>query len=462
MAHTDCRRAGCEYGCLRQRLARIAIVRANVAGKYRMDVAPDAQDPLISLVHAAVGSDDPAQLIAVAQPELGQPLGLVGAGGHVLGHAPDTDGGRRALAIARAAATSRLVAPPGWIIVPIAGASSPLGFLAVGAGAETDRAQERLLDLVAQLLADQLRRLALLEAHTAAFVQRLVSAPAVGVGRARRDADDLGLALADSYWPALLVWRSTTPRAEVVDRVAGEARGSVEGSLATVLGGRMVLLHPGADRVDHSRFVQWLGQRVARAQSMAPSSRPQAIAGDGPVAVGELSAHVVALDALWQLGPRADEEQPVLSARDFALDRLLQSTADTREAGDFVDEQLGRLIAWDREHHTDLLKVLEAALDYPRHDLAASRCFMHRNTFRHRYKQATELLDHSLDAPDVRLAVHVALKLRKLLAWPASHDVAGLRRAGAGSRRAGLRRDGAGPWRAPRAGERRRASASRR
>lgn len=29
---------------------------------------------------------------------------------------------------------------------------------------------------------------------------------------------------------------------------------------------------------------------------------------------------------------------------------------------------------------------------------------MHRDTFRHRYKQATEILDHSLEDPDTRLA----------------------------------------------------------
>ena len=41
---------------------------------------------------------------------------------------------------------------------------------------------------------------------------------------------------------------------------------------------------------------------------------------------------------------------------------------------------------------------------------------MHRNTFRHRVHQAREVLGDTLEDPDVRLAVHVALKLRRLLA----------------------------------------------
>jgi DNA-binding PucR family transcriptional regulator len=40
---------------------------------------------------------------------------------------------------------------------------------------------------------------------------------------------------------------------------------------------------------------------------------------------------------------------------------------------------------------------------------------MHRNTFRHRLRQAAEALGDDLDDPDVRIAVHVALKLRKVL-----------------------------------------------
>ena len=302
---------------------------------------------------------------------------------------------------------------------------------------DAECAQERLLDLVVALLADQLQRRLLLQAHTTAFVQRLVSAPAVGAPCARRDAAELGLALAETYWPAILAWRGTAPRAEVVECVAGEARGTAEGSLAAMLDGRMVLLHPAGDRDDRGRILQWLEHIVGRARRIAPSSRPQAIAAEGSVGLGELSARVGELEGLWQLGPRAEEEKkPVLSARDFALDRLLQRSADAREARDLVECQLGPLIAWDHAHRTDLLTVLEAGLDYPRHDHAAVRCFMHRNTFRHRYNQATEILDQSLEDPDARLAVHVALKLRKVLARPADNGVAEPRRSPAAPRRA--------------------------
>jgi PucR family transcriptional regulator, purine catabolism regulatory protein len=115
---------------------------------------------------------------------------------------------------------------------------------------------------------------------------------------------------------------------------------------------------------------------------------------------------------LWRLGPRRDDA-PVLQAEQFALDRLLSQSVDRRAAGAFVDEQLGPLLAYDAEHGGDLAHVLEAGLDFPRHDVAARRCFMHRNTFRHRMRMATSVLGRDLDDPDVRLAVHLALKLRR-------------------------------------------------
>ncbi|HWT23131.1 MAG TPA: helix-turn-helix domain-containing protein, partial [Solirubrobacteraceae bacterium] len=132
---------------------------------------------------------------------------------------------------------------------------------------------------------------------------------------------------------------------------------------------------------------------------------------------------------LCRLGARAGSAAPVMPAGRLALDRLLWDNLAPADARGFVEDRLGPLMAWDREHGSDLLRVLEAALDFPRHDRAASRCFMHRNTFRHRLKQATDVLEADLEDPDVRLALHVALKLRRGLPAPAARPAAVLRRA---------------------------------
>ena len=169
-----------------------------------------------------------------------------------------------------------------------------------------------------------------------------------------------------------------------------------------------MLLHP----VTAEDPAAWFERLVGRVRALAPSSGAQAVAADRALPLEALAAEVARLVRLARFGPRAGPAPPVVGAGRYALDRLLWDNLDGREARAFVEDRIGALIAWDRSHGSDLLRVLEAALDLPRHDRAASRCFMHRNTFRHRLRQAADVLGEDIDDPEIRLAVHVALKLR--------------------------------------------------
>jgi sugar diacid utilization regulator len=385
-----------------------------------METAPDSLDPLASLIGVAVHSDDSARLVATASLLARQPLALVGQHGEPLGHAPDGTEGRRALAVARAAAHNRLVDAAGWSIVPVTRGSSPLGFLAIGSRRESDGTTRALLDVLPELVAEQLQRVALLRAQRRAFVRRLLSDRRFGAAEARSEAADLGVELADAYWPAVLAWHGSTPPGSVVEGLARDAPSLAAGSLTAVRSRRIVLLHPsrGSGDEDAERPLDWVLEIVRRARSLAPSFPVQAIVAESAVELGDVSSGVAELDALRRLGPRVEGERLVVSSREYALERLLWDNLDASAAWRFVDGQVGRLVDWDREHRSGLVAVLEADLDFPRHDQAARSCFMHRNTFRHRAHQAREVLGDPLEDPDVRLAVHVALKLRRLLAGP--------------------------------------------
>jgi hypothetical protein len=362
----------------------------------------EASAPVTALVDAALG-DDIGRLVEVAEEELHRPLGLVSRSGAPLGCAPLGRMGQQALAVAEAAARTGLVAPPGWEIVPIARATGAFGFLAVGA--RNGRVAEVPLELVARLLAEHVERRELTRAHRADFIRRLVREPIASPAEARRQAAELGLSLASAYWPAVLAWRHIPPKPEAVESVARHAL-AVPGALAVGFAGRLVLLHPAGGGPD------WFEPAVAHARELSPAGGAQAVVAEAPSPLAELSGAVARLERLWCLGPRADDA-PLLGAGLFALDRLLADVVDRRAGRAFVEDQLGPLLAWDAEHHGNLVQVLEAGLDFPRHDHAASRCFMHRNTFRHRMRLAAAILDRDLDDPDVRLAVHVALKLRR-------------------------------------------------
>jgi DNA-binding PucR family transcriptional regulator len=151
----------------------------------------------------------------------------------------------------------------------------------------------------------------------------------------------------------------------------------------------------------------WIEQVVAVARTMSAVGA-RAVVADQEVALSDLHAHVA---RLARLCARAGPAPPVTRARQHALDDLLSESVAAAEAQRFVDDLLGAVIAWDHDHHSDLIRVLEAALDHSRHDVAAQRCFMHRNTFRHRLGKVRDLLGDDLTDPDTRLAVHVALKL---------------------------------------------------
>jgi DNA-binding PucR family transcriptional regulator len=203
-----------------------------------------------------------------------------------------------------------------------------------------------------------------------------------------------------------------------MERFHREARSLTSGGLTATLGDRIVLLHPGGDGACGAQ--SWFEQVVERVRAVAPTSGAHAIAAEAAVELGALSVEVGKLDHLRGLAARAGKDRPVVSAREYALDRLLEQILASPEAQRFVEDRLGSLIAWDRERGSDLLRVVEAALDFPRHDQAASRCYMHRNTFRHRLRLAMQVLGDGLEDPGARLAVHLALKLHRALGVPAA------------------------------------------
>jgi sugar diacid utilization regulator len=376
----------------------------------------DRAGTLRQLLDLTVAYDDAAPLIEAAGAALGHPLGLVDAGGAALGCAPQRDEGHRALAVARSAARASVVPPPGWEITAIRQDTALLGVLAVSDEGPDDQATRSVLALLPTMLAGQLRRAALVRLQHATLVHRLVNDPALTVHQARREAAGLGISLAGAYWVAIVDARGGELRSDVAERVEREAAALVEGSLTTSRTGHLILLHPGEFAgAPAPGPAEWFRAVADRVRELSPSSRAQLIAGERAVELGALSTYVCELEQLRRFGPRAGGDELVAWRREYALDRLLHETVEPEVATRFVEEQLGALLHSDRQHGMDLLPVLEAALDFPRHDEAARRCFMHRNTFRHRLRLANEALARCLDNPDDRLAVHVALKLRHLV-----------------------------------------------
>lgn len=380
-----------------------------------MDVDVKPRAALASLVELAVSSDEPAALIVAAGAQLRRPLGLVDRSGTALGQAPSDQSGERAVSIARAAARTAFVAPPGWAVVRLQRHGVSLGVLAIGDPGESNGDSGPILRLLPALLSDQLRRGALMRLQRAGFVRRLVSSPALTPHRARREAAELGVELAHAYWIAVLAWRAGGISPEATDAHEQEALSHAEDALTVQVDGHLVLLHP-AGRGRDECAAAWFEEVATLVRATSPASSAHAIAAEHPAGLDALAVRASQLAHLSRFGIRC-ERRALSWASEYALDDLLASQIDPAAASRFVEAQVGPLIAWDREHGTNLLGVLEAGLDFPRHDHAARQCFMHRNTFRHRLSQATTLLDGRLERPEGRLAVHIAIKMHRTRAW---------------------------------------------
>ncbi len=371
------------------------------------------------LVGLASESDDPSALLAAAADELQRPFGLAGPGAEPLACAPADEIGARAARVACATAGRVRHAPPRWLLLAVHRSDGRTGRLAVGPPSEADDGSAAVVSLLPALLTGQLQRAGLragaLAARRATFVRGLVRDRQFDADAVEREAADVGVPLARAYHAAVLAWPDGTPRPGMLRAVQVEATRLAPRSLSVAVDGVVVLLYPEGPG-SAQRASAWTEHVVSFARPVGSSQAAQALAGGAAHPLPELRDAVDNLLVLSRFLGAARDGTPVVPVERFGLEHLLSRGLDPRAAAAFVDAQLRQLVAWDAEHDDHLLDVLEAALDLPRHGLAAERCFMHRNTFRQRLRHALELAGGSLEEPERRLALHVAMKLRRVLA----------------------------------------------
>jgi hypothetical protein len=376
-----------------------------------------------SLVRIASASDSPEGLVVAASHALGRPLVLLDTSGAPLVAAPPSARLDASVGALTAAAARSDLTPTGWHVLPIKHEGERLAVLAVRQGGMRETESHCMLDLVLALLGEQFVRAALTRAmhgeRRVALLRRLVTDESFTAAEIRAEARAADLQLADLYWPALLVWTVGHPGPRTLAELHGKAQ-RLPGTVVVTLGNTMITLliaarcpgDPSWETV-HSE----LGLLVRHARDLGHRD-VHAIADERSVSVSHIPSRVSRLRRLQRYLPHKPGRSLVRSARSFALDCLLSDGLDRRRAEDFLHWRLSRLLRYDLDHGTDLAHVLELALDFPRRDDAAHAGYMHRNTFRRHLTQALELVDTDLTDPDDRLALHVALKLRKLLEIP--------------------------------------------
>jgi DNA-binding PucR family transcriptional regulator len=233
--------------------------------------------------------------------------------------------------------------------------------------------------------------------------------------RARRGLAAGGLRATRTYRPSLLCWLDEKPTDALIGTVRGAALAWDPRSLVVSVDGRSQALLVAEDSWEgpsRKRVQAAVHSVVEAVHAVRPGAEIHAVVGERITSRERLPVELARLARLARYA-RARGREEVVSARRVSLASLLE-TLDPRDASAFVEGQLGGLRAHDREHGTNLQRVLELGLDYDNRNEAARAAFMHRNTFRRQLGKALDLIDVDLSCPEERLALHVALKMRSL------------------------------------------------
>ncbi len=124
-------------------------------------------------------------------------------------------------------------------------------------------------------------------------------------------------------------------------------------------------------------------------------------------------AHRQALQAL-EVGQRLHLDE-VVDYNSLGVYRLLSQLDHIPLVHNYCSQVIGPLVVYDREHNSTLVQTLDAYFEHHGNvSQTAEALFIHRNTLLYRLERIQELTGHLLAQANMRLALHLALKLWQL------------------------------------------------
>ena len=126
------------------------------------------------------------------------------------------------------------------------------------------------------------------------------------------------------------------------------------------------------------------------------------------------SSYNQALQAM-QLGERLKLTNQFVEFGSLGIYRLLYDLEELPGVRKFTDEIMQPLIEYDSQNRGSLVKTVEAYFDHHGNiSQTAESLFVHRNTLLYRMERIEELTGLNLDQSNMRLALHLSLKLWQL------------------------------------------------
>jgi PucR family transcriptional regulator, purine catabolism regulatory protein len=116
-----------------------------------------------------------------------------------------------------------------------------------------------------------------------------------------------------------------------------------------------------------------------------------------------------------ELAERLQTDTP-LYIGDLGVYQLILSLSEREKLSDFCERTLGSLTEYDIRQSADLIKTLEAFFNcHGNLSQTAEVLIVHRNTLLYRMNRINDIAGIDLNRPETRLALHLALTIRRLL-----------------------------------------------
>jgi purine catabolism regulator len=324
----------------------------------------------------------------------------------------------------------QVIESPAGLTVPLISEGRVLGYLsALTAGSAPDDFDLLALEHSAPILSKELTRRQALDVglqparHTRDWIAEWLSSP---------PSEDMLLAMRagqENFQPAM--WYAVA----VFHWVPGEER--VNGAfspermvklLRAELSQRRVQAPVGlyADRaivlfpLDEPHQTQRLKQVVRLLYQALAQSAPD---GDLAAGVGRPAMGLTALRESFREAERALalprqlwEDAQIAFFGDVSLYELLLGVRDPNLLTGFCNHWLSALTDYDAQHHTDLVPTLYAYFENNGNMARTAHVLnIHRNTLVYRLGRITDILQLDMDDSNVRLNLHLALKVHKML-----------------------------------------------
>lgn len=167
---------------------------------------------------------------------------------------------------------------------------------------------------------------------------------------------------------------------------------------------------------DDKESAQELGRRILE-QVRTEYPEASLVAGMSGPAISLVDWPRVYSEALqaMQLSSRLHIQNEVVEFSSLGVYQLLVLLEDVAEVRHFTDQVIGPLVSYDVQHRSSLVQTIDEYFNHHGNiSQTAEALFIHRNTLLYRLERIQELTGHDLDQANMRLGLHLALKLWQL------------------------------------------------